>query len=145
MPRRRSRRRRRAPATDSGLEKSYFSGSSLNYRSPCTKREGRPCGVFKDISIWNEYFWQVGLELRELSPAELSLVEVDDAFVPLELAQRKHEAAMLLHRLLVYHRCLVSVALNSSIFEYDRKLCDALPQSSSLRKLALSLAGHLPP
>ncbi|KAL3236834.1 hypothetical protein MRX96_022091 [Rhipicephalus microplus] len=87
MPRRRSRRRRRAPATDSGLEKSYFSGSSLNYRSPCTKREGRPCGVFKDISIWNEYFWQVGLELRELSPAELSLVEVDDAFVPLELAQ----------------------------------------------------------
>ncbi|KAL1483103.1 hypothetical protein MTO96_002173 [Rhipicephalus appendiculatus] len=139
MPRGGSRKRRRTATTDPRLEDSYFSGAKINYRTPCTSSEGNPCDIFKDISIWNEYFLQAGLELRELSPAELSLVEVDDAFVPLELAERKHEAATLLRYLLTHHRCLVSVVLNSCIFGYHKKLCDALPKSPGLRKLTLFL------
>ncbi|KAH7943537.1 hypothetical protein HPB52_009193 [Rhipicephalus sanguineus] len=53
------------------LPKSPFSGSRLNYRAPCTSSEGRLCDVFKELPLWNEYFWPVGFQLRELSPGQL--------------------------------------------------------------------------
>ncbi|KAH7984839.1 hypothetical protein HPB52_024502 [Rhipicephalus sanguineus] len=81
--------------------------------------------------IWLQAFmFEVGLELRELSPGQLSLVEVEDAFVPLDLAQRKHEAATLLCHLLMYHRCLVSVTrlqeLECRLLDLERPLCEGL-------------------
>ncbi|XP_050032497.1 uncharacterized protein [Dermacentor andersoni] len=122
------------------LAKSFFSGASINYRTRCTSSEGRLCDIFGDLSLWNEFFWQVGLELRELSPGQLSLVEMHGAHVPLEMPEQKHEAATLLHRLLTLHRCVVSVDLNGYIFKgHHQLICDALRKSPSLRKLKLCL------
>lgn len=120
--------------------KSYFTGASLDYRARCTSGDGQMCNVFNDLSLWNEFFWQVGLELRELSPAKLSLVEMHGAYVPLEEPEHKHRAATLLHRLLTLHKCIVSVDLNGYIFKgHHRLICDALRKSPSLRRLKLCL------
>ncbi|KAH7951422.1 hypothetical protein HPB52_008945 [Rhipicephalus sanguineus] len=130
-----SRRKPRSPTSDFVFETSCFSGSSINYGTPCTSSEGRLCDVFRELTIWNEFFWQVGLELRELSPGQLSLVRMEGARVASEI-RRKHEAAMLLHRLLAYHRCLVSVDLNCYIVvDHHQLICDELPRSASLTKL----------
>ncbi|KAL1416720.1 hypothetical protein MTO96_027616 [Rhipicephalus appendiculatus] len=138
--RRRSRTRRRAAASNSGLEESYFSDSSINYRAPCTSSEGRPCDIFRNLRLWNEFFCPVGLCLKEYSPGELNLVEIGDPCTDPEVPVRKHEAAILLRHLLTYHRCLVSVQLNSCIFtDHHQLICDALPDSHSLRKLKLCL------
>lgn len=134
---------RRPPRTLSAnlrLAKSYFSGASINYRSRCTGSDERLCDVFKDLPVWNEFFWQVGLELRELAPAKLSLVEVHCAFVPLDMPEQKHQAATLLHRLLTLHRCVVSVDLTGYIFKgHHQLICDALRRSPSLKRLKLCL------
>ncbi|KAH7943771.1 hypothetical protein HPB52_011413 [Rhipicephalus sanguineus] len=135
-----SRRKPSSLTSDSDLEKSFFSGSSINFRTPCTSSECRPCDIFRDITIWNEFFWQVGLELRELYPGKLSLVKMDGPCGPLDARRCKHEAATLLHRLLTYHHCFVSLVLNHWIFvDHHQLICDALPKSPSLRKLEVHL------
>ncbi|KAH7973009.1 hypothetical protein HPB52_020284 [Rhipicephalus sanguineus] len=134
-----SRRKLRSLMSDFVFDNSRFSGSSINYRTPCTSSEGQLCDIFRELTIWNEFFWEVGLELRELSPGQISLVKVDGTLVTSEIP-RKHEAAMLLHRLLMCHRCLFSVVLNSYILvHHDEMICDELPRSVSLRQLRVSL------
>uniref|UniRef100_A0A224YWP3 Nlr family card domain protein n=1 Tax=Rhipicephalus zambeziensis TaxID=60191 RepID=A0A224YWP3_9ACAR len=131
---------RRKPSALAVLTKSYFSGSSINYRTRCTSGEGRLCDIFQDLPLWNEYFWQAGHELREQSPGELSLVEMYGAYVSLEMPERKREAATLLYHLLTLHRCVVAVEMNGYIFrDHHRLICDALRKSPSLRRLKLSL------
>lgn len=124
------------------MSKSCISGSSINYWTPCTSGEGRLCDIFRELPIWNEYFWIVDLELRELSAGELSLVETKTP-IYCDVPERKHEAAILLHQLLTQHRCLVSVELNEHMLNGPRKLIslirDALRESTVLRKLKLCL------
>ncbi|KAH7984836.1 hypothetical protein HPB52_024499 [Rhipicephalus sanguineus] len=135
-----SPRRPREPPSGLVLANSYFSDSSVNYGTPCTSSEGRPCDILGDLRIWNEFFWPVGLELREYCPGELNLVEKSGVHMASEVPKRKHEAATLLQHLLTYHRCLVSVYLNGCIFtDHHQRICDALPESPSLRKLKLCL------
>ncbi|KAH7984838.1 hypothetical protein HPB52_024501 [Rhipicephalus sanguineus] len=135
-----SPKRPSAPASDSVVANSYFSDSSLNYRAPCTSGEGRMCDIFRDLRIWNEFLWPVGLELREYCPAELSLLEMRDGHVASEVPQRKQDAATLFQHLLTYHRCLISLELNGCIFtDHYQLICDALSQSPSLRELKLCL------
>ncbi|KAH7956045.1 hypothetical protein HPB52_005781 [Rhipicephalus sanguineus] len=134
-----SRRKPKTPTTDFIFENSRFSGSSINYRAPCTSSEGRLCDIFRELTIWNEFFCEVGLELRELSPGQISLVQVDGTDVTPQI-RRQHEATMLLHRLLMCHRCLFSVVLNSYVLvHHDEMICDELPRSVSLRQLRVSL------
>ncbi|KAH7943678.1 hypothetical protein HPB52_009883 [Rhipicephalus sanguineus] len=134
-----SPKRPSAPASDLVLANSYFSDSSLNYRAPCTSRKGRLCNIFRDLRIWNEFFWQVCLELCELSPEKLSLIQIRGAPIASEVPKRKHEAATLLRHLLTYHRCLVSVDLNGCMFTEHHQICDALTESPSLRELKVCL------
>ncbi|KAH7944032.1 hypothetical protein HPB52_014746 [Rhipicephalus sanguineus] len=135
-----SPKRPSAPASDLVLANSSFSGSSLNYWAPCTSSEDRPCDITKDLSIWNEFFWPVGLELRELSMGQLDLAGMSSAHIVPEVPERKHEAATLLRHLLTYHRCLVSVELNGCILtDHHQLICDALTERPSLEKLKLCL------
>ncbi|KAH7943631.1 hypothetical protein HPB52_009635 [Rhipicephalus sanguineus] len=118
--------------------KSHSSGSLMNYRTLCTSSEDRLCSVFADLPLWNEIFWQVGLELRELSPGQLSLVErrCADVSTFLSYTVEKSEAATLLCHLLSHHHCFVSVHLNHYVFRHHHKLiCDALLKSPGLTKL----------
>ncbi|KAH7944033.1 hypothetical protein HPB52_014747 [Rhipicephalus sanguineus] len=116
--------------------KGFFSGHAPDYRRPCTSGEGRLCDIFRDLHLWNEFFWHVRLELRELSPGELSLVDTYGARLPWEMRHKKKEATTLLWHLLTLHRCVVSVKLNPDIIgQHDQVICDALRQSSSLIRL----------
>ncbi|KAH7943544.1 hypothetical protein HPB52_009200 [Rhipicephalus sanguineus] len=126
------------------LPKSHFSGSRLNYRAPCTSSEGRLCDIFKELPLWNEYFWPVGFQLRELSPGQLSLVELHDLSCGLDMKPGIRAATVLIH-LLTHHRCVVSVDLSDSIYfthpteDKQQQLCDAFRKSPSLRKLKFYL------
>ncbi|KAH7943842.1 uncharacterized protein LOC119400063 isoform X2 [Rhipicephalus sanguineus] len=122
------------------FENSRFHCFSINYPTTCRSSEGRPCDIFRDLTTWNKFFTDVGLLLRELYPGQLSLVTVDGLHIPLESPRRQHAAATLLHRLLIYHSCLVSVVLTSRIIEnHNQLICDALPKSPSLRKLEVCM------
>ncbi|KAL1472894.1 hypothetical protein MTO96_022672 [Rhipicephalus appendiculatus] len=123
--------------------RSYFTGSRIEYRTPCTSSGDRLCHIFEDLPRWNEFFWQVGLELRELAPGELSLADVRDAFgmrayVPYVTFETMHEAATLFYHLLTLHRCVVSVDLNEYVFAgYVQLVFYSLCASPSLRRLLL--------
>ncbi|XP_075724158.1 uncharacterized protein LOC142766818 [Rhipicephalus microplus] len=119
-------------------KKSGLCGSRPNYRTPCTSSEDRLCNIFTDLPVWNEFFWPVGFELRELSPGKLSFVHVPDARVPLEIRTEEKEAAKLLQRLLAHHRCVVSVDLDCELFKHHQQMiCGELRRCESLEKLAL--------
>ncbi|KAL1472898.1 hypothetical protein MTO96_022676 [Rhipicephalus appendiculatus] len=70
----------------------------------------------------------VDLELKELSPGKLSLVESHGAYPSRETWHEWHLAATLLHHLLTLHRCVVSVDLN--------KLHILRPRGTRLRRAA---------
>ncbi|KAH6943258.1 hypothetical protein HPB50_017984 [Hyalomma asiaticum] len=116
----------------------YFSGSRIKCRTVGPNSERRMCRACGDIPLWNGFFWQVGLELKELSPGQLSLVEMDDPHVTLDMCEDKNDAAVALHNLLTCHGCVVSVDLNAHTFkDCHRIICQALRNSASLRKLKL--------
>ncbi|KAH7943545.1 hypothetical protein HPB52_009201 [Rhipicephalus sanguineus] len=121
------------------VEKSCFSGSKIEYRIPCTSTEGLLCVIFKDLRLWNEFFWPLGFELREFSPGQLSLAAVSGWNSCLKEKQRS-DAATLLQHLLTHHRCIVSADLNVTILKgHDQLIRGALHRSPSLRKLKLNL------
>ncbi|KAH7943021.1 hypothetical protein HPB52_004004 [Rhipicephalus sanguineus] len=126
------------------IEKSLFSGSCIDYRAPCTRKEGRLCDIFRHLPVWNEFFRKVHLELQELSPGELSLVDTYSMridYTRIHMTQQVQEKTVtLLCHLLAHHHCIVSVDLTSYILETNVEvICDALCKSASLRKLELSL------
>ncbi|KAL1418511.1 hypothetical protein MTO96_025895 [Rhipicephalus appendiculatus] len=118
------------------LAKIYPSG--VNYRTRCTSSEGRICDIFKDLPTWNRFFWQVGLEMKEHFPGQLSLIEIK--FRVFTKPEKTLEAAAHLHHLLTLHRCLVSCQLDCFRFDNDHQsLCDALRKSPGLRNLKLGV------
>ncbi|KAH7943024.1 hypothetical protein HPB52_004007 [Rhipicephalus sanguineus] len=120
------------------LPKNCFNGSSINYPSPCTSSEGRLCEIFRDLPLWNEYFWRLGIELRKVSPGELSLVAANPTFVCWDSPERFREAATFLHILLTQHRCVTCVdVLVDKFWDHRQLICDALRESLNLRKLLL--------
>ncbi|KAL1443282.1 hypothetical protein MTO96_046025, partial [Rhipicephalus appendiculatus] len=114
-----------------------FSESIIKYPR-CTSSEDRLCDIFKELPIWNECFWVTGFQLRELSPGQLSLVEVRESY-DYNDKQQRFTTKMLQH-LLTKHRCLVSVELNEHFFKRHYQItCDALRRSESLRKVMLRM------
>ncbi|KAL1473379.1 hypothetical protein MTO96_038729 [Rhipicephalus appendiculatus] len=138
-------RRNPSPALhDMTSAKGYFSGCAIDYQRPCTSGEGRLCDIFRELPLWNEFFWHVCLQLTELSPGQLSLIETYGTKVPCEMTEQKQQAATLLYHLLTLHRCIVSVKLNADIIrEQDQLICDALHQSSSLIKLDMDWCAYV--
>ncbi|KAL1467197.1 hypothetical protein MTO96_042336 [Rhipicephalus appendiculatus] len=136
-------RRNPSPALkDMTSAKSYFSGCAIDYQRPCTSGDGRLCDIFRELPLWNEFFWHVSLQLTELSPGQLSLIETYGTKVQCGITEQKQQAATLLYHLLTLHRCIVSVKLNADIIrKHDQLICDALRQSSSLTKLDLGGCG----
>ncbi|KAH8036514.1 hypothetical protein HPB51_000779 [Rhipicephalus microplus] len=120
--------------------KSPVTGSRIKL-IPCTGGEGRLCRIFNEVSLFNEYFWQVQLELKELSPGCLSLVQRNDAYVERYANDRATSGQMqaittLLQHLLTRHQCFTSVAIYLSVFrDHHQLICDALVKNRSLEKL----------
>ncbi|KAH8036411.1 hypothetical protein HPB51_000330 [Rhipicephalus microplus] len=120
--------------------KSPVTGSRIKL-IPCTGSEGRLCRIFNEVSLFNEYFWQVQLELKELSPGCLSLVQRKDAYVERYANDHATSGQMqaittLLQHLLTRHQCFTSVAISLSVFrDHHQLICDALVKNRSLEKL----------
>ncbi|KAL1478118.1 hypothetical protein MTO96_035207 [Rhipicephalus appendiculatus] len=138
-------RRNPSPALhDMTSAKGYFSGRAIDYRRPCTSGEGRLCDIFHELPLWNEFFWHVCLQLTELPPGQLSLIETYGTKVPREMTEQKQQAATLLYHLLTLHRCIVSVKLNVDVIrKHDQLIGDALRQSSSLTNLDMDACGYV--
>ncbi|KAL3212983.1 hypothetical protein MRX96_035751 [Rhipicephalus microplus] len=118
-------------------------------RAPCSSREGHLCNIFGDLPVWNELFWRVGMQLKELSPGKLSLVKLRDVSHPF-LKELQKNAVMLLQHLLTHHRCFCVVEINADMMEDHHELipirqsqsfAEALPHLTQLRDLEL---GHVP-
>ncbi|KAL1423718.1 hypothetical protein MTO96_020785 [Rhipicephalus appendiculatus] len=117
-----------------------FSCYSINCLTPCTSSDGQLCHIFRDIAPWNKFLWQVGLQLLEFDPGELSLIDIYDSDVHRGTPQQLREASTLLQHLLTLHHCVVSVDLNSCMLAPHYELiCDTLRKSPSLKKLKLRL------
>ncbi|KAL1416722.1 hypothetical protein MTO96_027618 [Rhipicephalus appendiculatus] len=141
-----SRRKASETLQDMTSARGCFSGCAIDYRRPCTSGEGRLCDIFRELPSWNEFFWHLRLQLRELSPGQLSLVETDGAGVCSKPIEEYRPATTLLCHLLMLHRCVTSVTLNRDIIVLRDELicvCDALRQSSNLRKLEMSAHGKI--
>ncbi|KAL1480499.1 hypothetical protein MTO96_050973 [Rhipicephalus appendiculatus] len=117
-----------------------FSCYSINCLTPCTSSDAQLCHIFRDIAPWNKFLWQVGLQLLEFDPGELSLIDIYDSDVHRGTPQQLREASTLLQHLLTLHHCVVSVDLNSCMLAPHYELiCDTLRKSPSLKKLKLRL------
>ncbi|KAL3194402.1 hypothetical protein MRX96_046094 [Rhipicephalus microplus] len=126
------------------MARTPISGSSIDYGATCTSSKGSLCHIFRNLSHWNELFWYVQLELKELSPGELSLVDACRRFMKCHLdcaPEHVRDAVAVLGNLLTRHHCLVSVNLANHMFDGHREIvCDALRKSANnLRKLELNV------
>ncbi|KAH7944271.1 hypothetical protein HPB52_017851 [Rhipicephalus sanguineus] len=118
------------------LSKMPYSGTRIDYKIPCTSSYGRRCGIFRDVSQWNEFLWQCGLGLREHSPGELSLMIVRDFMDDGNTRKVMHTTAKRRHHLLTRHHCVPSMEIRVWMFwRHDPLVCDALRKSLSLMKL----------
>ncbi|KAH8037474.1 hypothetical protein HPB51_011049 [Rhipicephalus microplus] len=126
------------------MARTSISGSSIDYGATCTSSKGSLCHIFRNLSHWNELFWYVQLELKELSPGELSLVDACRRSMKCHLdfaPEHVRDAVAVLWNLLTRHHCLVSVNLANHMFDGHREIvCDALRKSANnLRKLELNV------
>ncbi|KAH7964296.1 hypothetical protein HPB51_027465 [Rhipicephalus microplus] len=126
------------------MARTPISGSSIDYGATCTSSKGSLCHIFRNLSHWNELFWYVQLELKELSPGELTLVDACRRSMKCHLnyaPEHVRDAVAVLGNLLTRHHCLVSVNLANHMFDGHRDIvCDALRKSANnLRKLELNV------
>ncbi|KAL1458780.1 hypothetical protein MTO96_043470 [Rhipicephalus appendiculatus] len=103
-----------------------FSGSLIDYRTPCTASEDTMCQIVASIPLWNEFLCWLELELREL-PGEgrqLGLVQVRNVCHMRPTQSQMRQAATLLYWLLNTHRCVASVQIpNNTVDPEMASLC----------------------
>ncbi|KAL3242304.1 hypothetical protein MRX96_021232 [Rhipicephalus microplus] len=117
-----------------------FSGTSLPYKLPCTADEHRSCQIVPHLSTWNEFLFQVRMEIRVVIGAwrQLSVLSFDCPELPNDGNAHLHQIAMLLHWLLRTHHCVKSFCASPSRFKtYQWLFRDALLKSSSIEILKL--------
>ncbi|KAL1471449.1 hypothetical protein MTO96_039919 [Rhipicephalus appendiculatus] len=121
--------------------RAYSSCSSIDYQIPCTSEsEGRLCDIFRDITSWNKFLSDCGLELTEPSPGQLSLVVVPHPYGNRNTQEHIQTTATRLHHLLTRHHCVTSVEMRVWMFwRHLPLMCDAFRKCLSLRKLKLVL------
>ncbi|KAL1471883.1 hypothetical protein MTO96_039653 [Rhipicephalus appendiculatus] len=118
---------------------SFFDGFGIINTIICDSRPLGRAGSYSTVHLplWNEFFWRVGLQLRELHPGELSVVATRLMFASPSMMER-NDAATLLCQLLSHHHCIASVHLKYNVFNsHYEMICEALRKTGSLRKLAL--------
>ncbi|KAL3246264.1 hypothetical protein MRX96_057809 [Rhipicephalus microplus] len=119
-----------------------FSGTSLPYKLPCTADEHRCCQIVPHLSTWNEFLFQVRMEIRVVVGArcQLSVLSFDCPELPDYGDAHLHQITMLLHWLLSTHHCVKSFCASPSRFKtYQSLFRDALLKSSSIEILKLDL------
>ncbi|XP_077546321.1 uncharacterized protein LOC144158977 [Haemaphysalis longicornis] len=84
----------------------YFTGASVTDPWLCTLTESEPCHIVRELSVWNEFFSLVRLELKEESPGKFALFPLDNRGIEPDNEHQTHVAFTLVHCLLKDHRCI---------------------------------------
>ncbi|XP_075535424.1 uncharacterized protein LOC142571010 [Dermacentor variabilis] len=123
--------------------KGPFSDAPVHCRLPCTAAEGQTCQIVRHLSTWNEFLFQVRMEIREVAGArgQLSVISFDYPELPDAGEGQMCRIATLLYWLLSTHHCVSSLSARPSRFKAYRWLFrDGLLKSSSVRILKLQFA-----
>ncbi|KAH7962831.1 hypothetical protein HPB52_018119 [Rhipicephalus sanguineus] len=123
--------------------KGPFSGAPLPYKLPCTADKDRTCQIVRHLSTWNEFLFQVRMEIREVAGArgQLAVLSFDCPELPDAGDAYLHRIATLLHWLLSTHHCVRSFSASPTKFKsYKWLFRDALLKSSSVEFLKLQFA-----
>ncbi|XP_065301615.1 uncharacterized protein [Dermacentor albipictus] len=119
-----------------------FTGSTIDYRSPCTAGEHRTCRIVCQLSVWNDVLSDAYLELRK-DPGRagfLSLVTLEQAYPSAAEDRKLHRCATLVYWLLKTHRCVASVDVNlRSLGAHYALVFAALRVNPSIKHLKLGL------
>ncbi|KAH6943566.1 hypothetical protein HPB50_024339 [Hyalomma asiaticum] len=128
---------------------SCISGRPVHSQVSCTSRSEGTCQLVQHLPACNKWLLHNELQLRESTGkgGRLSLVACPSPFPSTCTADElyhRHQADVLLNRLLKTHRCIGEIDLlrfphMSGAFDHTHKvLCDALSQNSSVRVLRMN-------
>ncbi|KAH7991007.1 hypothetical protein HPB51_026485 [Rhipicephalus microplus] len=94
--------------------------------------------LLAELSLWNEFLWVANFELREVRPGRLALACLRGQVVPITSDMQRRHSFVLIHWLLMEHRCIESVELCESRITRNRFLFrDGLRLSRNLRHVKL--------
>ncbi|CAN7992325.1 unnamed protein product [Ixodes hexagonus] len=115
---------------------STLSFNYINFNMPCTGTDTERCGIFEELTVWNEFLSILCVELKEVVPGKLGLVSLAPYYKPPIVDLQRHRACILIHWLLSKHHCICSVELWSTVIPRDPEVfCDALRLCSGLKSL----------
>ncbi|KAH7943645.1 hypothetical protein HPB52_009669 [Rhipicephalus sanguineus] len=126
--------------------RTIFTGTTVNFRMPCTAAENRCCQILGSLSLWNECLCQAKMELRLVpkTRGHLAVSSIDGPFLRDHSVENLHKVATLLYWLLKQHRCVTELELTSGRLNvYEGLICDALHGNTSVKKLNLRDATHV--
>ncbi|KAH7949217.1 hypothetical protein HPB49_006395 [Dermacentor silvarum] len=119
-----------------------ITGSTIDYRSPCTAGEHRTCRIVCQLSAWNDVLSDAYLELRK-EPSRvglLSLATLEQAYPSAAEDRKLHRCATVVYWLLKNHRCVVSVDVNlRNLGAHYMLVFVALRDNLSIKALKLGL------
>lgn len=120
-----------------------LTGSRIVYTAPCSGCNDRPCWLFEDLSVWNEFLCRASLQLREIAGRQscLLLGQVNVSCLPPPALEDMRHAAAIVHYLLTAHYCVAAIDCNTgSLGTYEYLFFDALRRSKFVRSIKLHLA-----
>ncbi|XP_077531443.1 uncharacterized protein LOC144143536 [Haemaphysalis longicornis] len=122
--------------------KGSFTGTTIDYRLPCTTaEEDGTCQIVGHLSTWNEFLCKAHLELREV-PGTCSRLSLSACLNTSELQATREErdqAVALACWLLKTHRCVAAVHVPRSLLNtvHTNLLSRALQGSFAVKSLTL--------
>ncbi|EEC06872.1 hypothetical protein IscW_ISCW003548 [Ixodes scapularis] len=132
--------------TDLRYTSSMLSFNYINFKTPCTGTDALRCGIFEELTVWNEFLSILCVELKEVVPGKLGL----QAFGQLAACRHVVEltifleqeiddaSALLLARFLASTKTLKEVFLRfGTEASSTRILLEGLSCNKSISKLSL--------
>lgn len=120
-----------------------LTGSRIEYTAPCSGSNDRPCWLFEDLSLWNEFLCRASLQLREIAGRQSCLIlrQVNVSCLPTPAQEDLRHAAAIVHYLLTAHYCVAAVDCSTgSLGTYEYLFFDALRRSKFVRSVKLQIA-----
>uniref|UniRef100_A0A023G927 Ran gtpase-activating protein n=1 Tax=Amblyomma triste TaxID=251400 RepID=A0A023G927_AMBTT len=140
----------RTPTNERSL-KTYFRHFDLDVRKPCThtnfsetvngagpSKRQHGCWLIRRVDIWNRFFENIGIELRQSQPGKLSVSTFAPQSDP-SLTDYGLVCATLLGELLAIHRCIyyVHCGYSGHLFALKRRMVDHLVPNAALEQFHL--------
>lgn len=122
-----------------------LTGARIVYTADCTGGGDRPCWIFEDLSLWNEFLCRASLRLREIAGRHscLLLGRVNVSCLPPPMLDDLRHAAAIVHYLLTAHHCVTAIDCHTgTLGTYEYLFFDALRRSKFVRSVKLHLVGY---